>query len=59
MTIARNNKEHSTKISMTTMSILDKRWSVFLSQTRHARVQLVINSKKLNKLKTKCKTLHA
>ena len=45
MIAARNNKEHSTKIGMKTMSILDKRWSVFFSQTMYARVQLVMNSK--------------
>ena len=40
-----------------------QKWSVFLSQTRHARVQLIMTTKKTNlnkeKLKSKCKTLQA
>ena len=46
MTAARKSKEHSTKISMKTMSILGKKRSVFLSQTRYARVQLVMTANK-------------
>ena len=45
MIVARTKKEHSTKIGMKTIEYSRQKWSVFLSQTRNARVQLVMNSK--------------